>query len=400
MASSSNLCNSKSNLYQIQSEFPLIAASVKTPQNMRSSKSKSIGMRSHTHISTHLDTPSTSSSSTYKQEKFPLKIGIIGLGAFGQFLAKAFQRQGHHVLGTSRSDYSEYCQQNGIEFFKQLNGLCDAKPDVVLICSSIVSTEDVVKGIPFHKLKPDTIIADVLSVKEFPKNVLLNIVPEGFGILCTHPMFGKFSGKNNWEGLRFVYDKVRITENSIQEKKCEQFLSIFGDEGCRMVEMTCEEHDRYAAESQFVTHTVARILSNMNMEATPIDTKGYETLMELTQNTVSHGSDLYDGLFLYNVNSVKQIKKLEKAFDTVKTNLFEKLRESFKRQINDDSESVEEKVVEPVKPSRFLPVSEKEVKDVSSFSMAPGLKKVAVERKLVKEGKNNGLGRTQDRSLV
>lgn len=103
-------------------------------------------------------------------------------------------------------------------------------------------------------------------------------------------MFGKFSGKNSWEGLRFVYDKVRITENSIQEQKCERFLSIFQDEGCKMVNMSCKEHDQYAAESQFVTHTVANILSTMNLEATPIDTKGYETLMKL----VSIFSPKYD----------------------------------------------------------------------------------------------------------
>ncbi|KAL5718311.1 prephenate dehydrogenase (NADP(+)) [Ranunculus cassubicifolius] len=306
------------------------------------------------------------SSSTRMQET-PLKIGIIGLGAFGQFLANAFQRKGHNVLGTSRSDYSEYCQEHGIQFFQDLDGLCDEQPDVLLVCSSIVSTENVVRGIPFHKLKPNTIIADVLSVKQFAKNLLLEVVPAEFGILCTHPMFGKYSGKNSWEGLRFVYDKVRITENSIQERKCRQFLDIFQDEGCKMVEMTCEEHDKHAAECQFTTHTVAQILSNMDLEATPIDTKGYETLMELTNNTVSHGSDLYDGLFLYNVNSAKQIQKLEKAFDTVKKSLFGKLRKSFKKRMD----RMEERPIAPAQQAQFLPSSENILKDVSSFSMVP-----------------------------
>lgn len=368
------LCNHPTtNLHQAQ---------IKTPSNprianiqklfcLKSSKLCSCRVRSlrqgHAQIISHHEKSSAPPIPTSrKQQESPLKIGIIGLGPFGQFLANAFQRQGHRVLGTSRSDYSEYCKEHGIEFYQHVDSLCEAQPDVLLVCSSIVSTEKVVRGIPFHKLHPDTIIADVLSVKQFPKNLLMEVVPSGFGILCTHPMFGKFSGKNSWEGLRFVYDKVSISENSVQEKKCEQFLDIFQDEGCRMVEMTCEEHDQYAAESQFVTHTVARILSNMNLEATPIDTKGYETLMELTQNTVSHGSDLYDGLFLYNVNSAKQIKKLESAFDAVKQNLFAKLRESFARQI-EEAESTEKTVVP--QPSQFLPSSEKVLKDVSSFSM-------------------------------
>lgn len=162
-----------------------------------------------------------------------------------------------------------------------MTGLCEEQPDVLLVCSSIMSTEDVVRGIPFEKLEPNTIIADVLSVKQFPKNLLLELVPSGYGILCTHPMLGKYSGQNSWDELRFVYGKVRIIKNSIQEKKRMQFLNIFRDEGCEMVEMSCEEHEQYASKSQFITHTIARILSNYNLESTPINTKGYEILMEL-----------------------------------------------------------------------------------------------------------------------
>jgi arogenate dehydrogenase (NADP+) len=46
---------------------------------------------------------------------------------------------------------------------------------MLLICSSILSTEAVVCAIPFHKLCPDTIVADVLSVKQFPRNLLLEV---------------------------------------------------------------------------------------------------------------------------------------------------------------------------------------------------------------------------------
>lgn len=36
------------------------------------------------------------------------------------------------------------------------------------------------------------------------------------------------------------------------------FVSFYYWQGCRMVEMLCEEHDRYAAGSQFITHTIGR----------------------------------------------------------------------------------------------------------------------------------------------
>jgi arogenate dehydrogenase (NADP+) len=47
-----------------------------------------------------------------------LRVGIIGFGNFGQFIAGGIQRQGHAVLASSRSDYSAYCSAHGIRFFR------------------------------------------------------------------------------------------------------------------------------------------------------------------------------------------------------------------------------------------------------------------------------------------
>lgn len=71
----------------------------------------------------------------------------------------------------------------------------------------------------------------------------------------------------------------------------------------RMVEMTCEEHDRQAASTQFVTHTVGRMLGAMELTSTDINTRGYEALLQLVANTTHDSFDLYYGLFLYNTNA-------------------------------------------------------------------------------------------------
>lgn len=67
--------------------------------------------------------------------------------------------------------------------------------------------------------------------------------------------------------------------------------------------MTCEEHDRQAASTQFVTHTVGRMLGAMGLSSTDIDTRGYEALLKLVDNTAHDSFDLYYGLFLYNTNA-------------------------------------------------------------------------------------------------
>ena len=85
------------------------------------------------------------------------------------------QGAGEEGRGEAEEANSDYCAGRGIRFFTSVDALCEEQPDVLLICSSILSTEAVVRAIPFHKLCPDTIVADVLSVKQFPRNLLLEV---------------------------------------------------------------------------------------------------------------------------------------------------------------------------------------------------------------------------------
>ncbi|GJP43521.1 hypothetical protein CLOM_g2971 [Closterium sp. NIES-68] len=266
------------------------------------------------------------------EEKGRLKIGILGFGNFGQFLARRFARHGHRLIAWSRSDYSQVAKQMGVRFFTDVDDFCEEHPDVVLLCTSIISSDSLLRSLPLQRLKRNTLFVDVLSVKVFPKMLLLQVLPPEFDILCTHPMFGPESGKGSWEGLPFVFDRVRITPGE-REEKADRFLQIFQGEGCRMVEMTCEEHDKYAAGTQFVTHTVGRVLGKLGLESTPINTKGYETLLNLVENTSGDSFDLYYGLFMYNTNATEELQRVEMAFDAVKKQLLDQLHEVLRLQL-------------------------------------------------------------------
>ncbi|KAG9441604.1 hypothetical protein H6P81_017458 [Aristolochia fimbriata] len=262
-----------------------------------------------------------------------LKIAIVGFGNFGQFLAKTFVHQGHVVQAFSRTDYSETARNLGVSFFKDPHDLCEEHPEVIVLSTSITSTESVLESLPLQRLKRNTLFVDVLSVKEFPKKVFLKLLPPEFDILCTHPMFGPESGKDGWEGLTFVYEKVRVGNHRDRIGRCDQFLQIFAHEGCDMKEMSCEEHDRYAAGSQFITHTVGRVLGKLGLQATPINTKGYESLLKLVENTQGDSYDLYYALFLYNLNAIEELEKLEMAFESVKNQLLSQLHEVLRKQL-------------------------------------------------------------------
>ncbi|KAH0983188.1 hypothetical protein GBA52_010365 [Prunus armeniaca] len=266
-----------------------------------------------------------------------LKIAIVGFGNFGQFLAKTMVRQGHLVLAYSRSDYTDVAQKLGVAYFSNAEDLFEKRPEVVLICTSILSTEKVLRSLPLQRLKKNTLFVDILSVKEFPRILLLQNLPLDCDILCTHPMFGPESGKNGWNGLPFVYDKVRVGGDESRVSRCNKFLDIFAREGCKMVEMSCAEHDMHAAESQFITHTVGRVLGKLGLKSTAVDTNGYKTLLSLVETTAGDSFDLYYGLFLYNMNAMEQLKMLDMAFESLKKQLFRRLHGVIHNQIYEET---------------------------------------------------------------
>ncbi|XLU54762.1 hypothetical protein S245_049410, partial [Arachis hypogaea] len=78
----------------------------------------------------------------------------------------------------------------------------------------------------------------------------------------------------------------------------EKFLNAVVREGCRMVEMSCEDHNRYAT--------------------------GYESLLGLVENTARNSFDLYYGLFMFNKNS---LEKLDLAFEDLRKQLIARLHQ-------------------------------------------------------------------------
>ncbi len=208
------------------------------------------------------------------QDPQSLEIGVIGFGKFGQYASKLLIGK-HKVRAMGRADFSPTSKEMGIPYYNYFNhekffeGL-----DVVLISVSIVSFESVLKSIPSHYFE-GKLVVDALSVKRHPKNVLLKVLPKDTEILCTHPMFGPDSGQHGLNSLPFVYEKVRI--NSRQgEQRCKGFLSSFSEARCKMVEMSCEMHDELSANSQFVTHLVGRMLGELDIMKSTIDTAGFE----------------------------------------------------------------------------------------------------------------------------
>jgi len=296
----------------------------------------------------------------------PLTIGVVGFGRFGQFIARSFSKHasGHNVVATSRSDYTAIAAGMGATYVPLSDpaSFVGMDLDVIVLAVSILSFENTVKTLKPHleryiekkqeqepggRTVTGPLIVDVLSVKEHPREILLDQLPPQCDILCTHPMFGPESGKYSWEGLNFVFERTRINgvvyepntgSATVQSpppqsplpsgyveglERMERFLSIWEEEGCRMVPMSCQDHDEFAANSQFITHLMGRILGAQGLQPTPIDTKGFESVLELVGTTTTDSFDLFYGLYKYNRNSMETIQNLRNSMNDVVEKLME-----------------------------------------------------------------------------
>lgn len=129
---------------------------------------------------------------------YPLTIGIVGFGNFGQFLAKTFVKYAK-VIGTSRADYTKEAEEIGASYIPLSESERFLQEvDVVLFAVAIKSFEGTVNRL-LPKIQEDMerrlkskqqgiLFVDVCSVKEHPRNVMLQCLPEECDILCSHPM--------------------------------------------------------------------------------------------------------------------------------------------------------------------------------------------------------------------
>ncbi|HSX08970.1 MAG TPA: prephenate dehydrogenase/arogenate dehydrogenase family protein [Candidatus Saccharimonadales bacterium] len=254
-------------------------------------------------------------------------VTIIGFGRFGKTLLKLIQDDfdvtiyRRHPASSAGSQIKKEKMLNQVQHDKTFTSDLQVayQSDIIFYAVPIQAFESVISE---HKkyLRDDHTLIDVLSVKTFPEKIfrkyLKNLKTQA---LLTHPLFGPDSSKSGFENLPFVINKFLTNDETYSFWK-----QYFKKKKLHVVEMTPDEHDRLAANSQGVTHFIGRMLEEFKLEETPIDTIGAKKLQEVKEQTDNDTWELFMNLQHYNPYTKKMRIALGVAYDKLYNKLIPK----------------------------------------------------------------------------
>lgn len=228
-------------------------------------------------------------------------VGIIGFGRFGKVLANLL------VQDYEVKIYDIYKNKNSEFTFCDFDTIL--QENILFIAVPIRQFENTIQSIA-KKILPGTTIIDVCSVKVYPVKIMQSYLKNN-EIIATHPLFGPDSIRTS-KNLNIMMNNV-----SAKKENYENWKSFFNAKKINVIEMSPEEHDQQAAQSQCITHFIGRTLEKADLKKVTIDTHGFKQLMEIKQQTCLDSWELFEDLHRYNPYSKDAITKLEKAFKEI-----------------------------------------------------------------------------------
>jgi prephenate dehydrogenase len=196
------------------------------------------------------------------------QLGLIGCGLMGGSFALALKRAGlvKRVVGYSKSpSTTERARSMGVIDVEAPSALLAVSgADIVLIAVPVAATEATFKAIK-HLVTPQMLIMDVGSTKREVIDAGRRALREQIGsFVPTHPIAGKeVAGVENADVDLFVDKQVIITpiERTLTVQ-LQKAVDVWTGLGCRVVQMSPEEHDAAFAAVSHLPHLISFALMN------------------------------------------------------------------------------------------------------------------------------------------
>jgi len=196
------------------------------------------------------------------------QLGLIGCGLMGSSFALAMKRAGlvKRVVGYSKSpSTTERARAMGVIDIEAPSALLAVSgADIVLIAVPVAATEATFKAIK-HLVTPQMLIMDVGSTKRDVIDAGRRALREHIGsFVPAHPIAGKeVSGVENadpdlYAGRQVILTPIERTLTGQLQKAIDVWTRL----GCRVLQMSPEQHDAAFAAVSHLPHLIAFALMN------------------------------------------------------------------------------------------------------------------------------------------
>ncbi|MBN2350192.1 MAG: prephenate dehydrogenase/arogenate dehydrogenase family protein [Bacteroidales bacterium] len=234
-------------------------------------------------------------------------VSVYGFGRFGKFWANLLADDFNIKVYSRRGLKPEEVPVN-MQIVDE-EGIFDC--DALFFCVAISAFEDVLKNAK-DKYKPGTLFFDTCSVKVNPTKWMVTHLPENSPIIATHPMFGPDSFSVSKDPLPIVMCNINAEKQIFKN-----WVNYFSEKFMRVEIMTPEKHDEMVAYSQGVTHYIGRVLADLSLKPTKINTLGYVKILEIIQQTCNDSLQLFVDLQRYNPYTKKMREELHQSLEKI-----------------------------------------------------------------------------------
>ena len=235
-------------------------------------------------------------------------IGIVGQGHFGAFVVTLVERFLPEVeVRTVRARSTVAVEWAQV-----------ARADVVVLCVSIRHYIAIAERL-LPLIGPETTIVDVATVKSLT-TAWFQKQSRSVRYLCTHPMFGPASYEKSGQSVAGF--RVVVTDHNVPADTYEAILTWLQGLGLHIIEMEATAHDRYLAETLFLTHFLAQVITKAEFVRTDIDTVSFGFLMDAVES-VRDDTELFTDVYQHNPYCAAVIDKLVSATQHVQQQLLQ-----------------------------------------------------------------------------
>ncbi len=226
------------------------------------------------------------------------KVGIVGNGRYGAFLADFFRKRGCLV---QVSDIAT--NPNNERVVKWA--------DVVIVAVTLMKTVGVIKSLaPFFR--PDQLLMDITSTKVLPVKAMLKAYAEVVGLhpLCAPPKLGTFKGQT----IFVNYARVLGWKSWVDE-----FLLATE---ANIEEMSPKQHDLERTVDQLLEHMCtylkASVMRKLRLDSSKlfkVASPVYKLTAVQMARMFAQSAELYGGIPMSNPFALKTLRLFQKEFN-------------------------------------------------------------------------------------